>query len=628
MEQPHDSIREAKILAIAASDRVIPLLETFRTDGSHFVLVFPFLRYDLNDLLQHKKLSASQIKACIKDLFSALAYIHEKEVVHRDIKPSNILLRSLEGPAYLSDFGISWAPTAPGPEVANSKITDVGTTCYRPPELLFGNTSYGCNLDLWAAGCTIAEALDPEHATLFDSGELGSDLALIQSVFKKLGTPNLDVWPEAVGFRDWGKVQFYEYPAQEWSTLLPTLSETQRDLVGSLVRYESGARMTAAKVNSQPFASPSPTSPLDLRTAAFPLNMASLFGFGRNKQKSPAELARETKELTLRLAQEDKPIPKGEEALAANLQQLKIRLQGTPDTEVDPASVHEHLDEIIREDLLYVLAINMHRLPFESRKDAQVIFSTAFRYKAPGQNDPAVLSHIVTHRPQIIIALCRGYDRRESAMPCGGVLREALKHDAICALLLYDEPTEDGSPVDLGNVNPDLPSSGHGVFWKFFDWIDKGAFEVSADAFTTFRTNFEVFFAKYNSMLIQSDSYVTKRQSIKLLGEILLDRANYNVMTQYVDSGEHLKIIMKLLRDDRKMINYEGFHVFKVFVANPNKSHAVQKILISNREKLLRFLPTFLEDRTEDEQFIDEKSFLIRQIEQMPSLPTAPPAVA
>jgi hypothetical protein len=65
-------------------------------------------------------------------------------------------------------------------------------------------------------------------------------------------------------------------------------------------------------------------------------------------------------------------------------------------------------------------------------------------------------------------------------------------------------------------------------------------------------------------MLIQSDSYVTKRQSIKLLGEILLDRANYNVMTQYVDSGDHLKIIMRLLRDDRKMINYEGFHVFKV----------------------------------------------------------------
>jgi calcium binding protein 39 len=85
--------------------------------------------------------------------------------------------------------------------------------------------------------------------------------------------------------------------------------------------------------------------------------------------------------------------------------------------------------------------------------------------------------------------LCKGYDRRESAMPCGAVLREALKYDAIAALLLYDEPTPDGKPQDLGNVNPDIPSTGDGVFWRFFDWIDKGAFEVSADAFNTFRVS-------------------------------------------------------------------------------------------------------------------------------------------
>ena len=150
--------------------------------------------------------------------------------------------------------------------------------------------------------------------------------------------------------------------------------------------------------------------------------------------------------------------------------------------------------------------------------------------------------------------------------------------------------------------------------------------------------NFDLFFSRYNSILVQSSSYVTKRQSIKLLGEILLDRANYNVMTAYVDRGEHLKLCMNLLKDDRKMVQYEGFHVFKVrtdelissstwltmskvFVANPNKSVAVQRILLNNRERLLNFLPKFLEDRTEDDQFTDEKSFLIRQIETMPAVP-------
>lgn len=145
------------------------------------------------------------------------------------------------------------------------------------------------------------------------------------------------------------------------------------------------------------------------------------------------------------------------------------------------------LSFIIQEDLLYLLANNIHKLPFESRKDAQVIFSTAFRYKPAGASDPQVLHHVVQYRPEIIISLCKGYDRRESAMPCGGVLREALKYDSIAALLLYDEPTPNGKSRDLASVNPDIPSSGQGVFWRFFDWIDKGAFEVSADAFNTFR---------------------------------------------------------------------------------------------------------------------------------------------
>lgn len=66
---------------------------------------------------------------------------------------------------------------------------------------------------------------------------------------------------------------------------------------------------------------------------------------------------------------------------------------------------------------------------------------------------------------------------------------------------------------------------------------------------------------------------MTKRQSIKLLGEILLDRANFQVMTTYVDRGENLKLCMNLLKDDRKMVQYEGFHVFKVFPSVLDELH-------------------------------------------------------
>ncbi|KAL8944874.1 MAG: hypothetical protein Q9216_000164 [Gyalolechia sp. 2 TL-2023] len=166
-------------------------------------------------------------------------------------------------------------------------------------------------------------------------------------------------------------------------------------------------------------------------------------------------------------------------------------------------------------------------------------------------------------------------------MPCGVVLRELLKqHEDVACIILHDESRDNERATSIDEIDPrEAPAqSGDGVFWKFFPLIDEGAFEVSTDAFTTFRelltrhktliaiyleNNYDLFFDRYNAHLVQSSSYVTKRQSIKLLGEILLDRANYSTMTRYVESGEHLKICMTLLKDDRKMVQYEGFHVFK-----------------------------------------------------------------
>ena len=66
-----------------------------------------------------------------------------------------------------------------------------------------------------------------------------------------------------------------------------------------------------------------------------------------------------------------------------------------------------------------------------------------------------------------------------------------------------------------------------------------------------------------------SSNYVTKRQSLKLLGEILLDRANFNVMTRYIANEGNLKMMMNLLRDKSKNIQFEAFHVFKVGPIDP-----------------------------------------------------------
>ena len=54
-----------------------------------------------------------------------------------------------------------------------------------------------------------------------------------------------------------------------------------------------------------------------------------------------------------------------------------------------------------------------------------------------------------------------------------------------------------------------------------------------------------------------------------------------------------------------------------MFVANPNKPKPILDILLRNQDKLVDFLSKFHTDRSEDEQFNDEKAYLIKQIKDL-----------
>ncbi len=49
--------------------------------------------------------------------------------------------------------------------------------------------------------------------------------------------------------------------------------------------------------------------------------------------------------------------------------------------------------------------------------------------------------------------------------------------------------------------------------------------------------------------LHKCENYVTRRLSLKLLGEVLLDRTNFNVMTRYIADAQNLKQVMVALAD-------------------------------------------------------------------------------
>lgn len=88
-------------------------------------------------------------------LFTGLFYLHDKlKITHRDIKPENILVDTETGLLRICDFGSAKEL------VPNEKsVSYIASRYYRAPELIMGCEFYTTAIDIWAAGCVIAEIL-------------------------------------------------------------------------------------------------------------------------------------------------------------------------------------------------------------------------------------------------------------------------------------------------------------------------------------------------------------------------------------------------------------------------------------------------------------------------------------
>jgi glycogen synthase kinase 3 beta len=113
-------------------------------------------------------------------MIRGLAYMHSLGICHRDVKPDNILIDTETHELKICDFGSAKKLVKGQPNVSY-----ISSRAYRAPELIFGATEYTTSIDLWSAGCVIAEMILQQP--IF-SGE--SSLEQIVEIIKVLGTPN------------------------------------------------------------------------------------------------------------------------------------------------------------------------------------------------------------------------------------------------------------------------------------------------------------------------------------------------------------------------------------------------------------------------------------------------------
>lgn len=101
-------------------------------------------------------------------------------VCHRDLKPPNILINEQNFEVKICDFG-----SAKIIEYRENNVSYICSRYYRAPELILNSTTYGCEVDMWSAGCILAELMTLEPIFPGDSS-----LEQLIEIIKILGTPS------------------------------------------------------------------------------------------------------------------------------------------------------------------------------------------------------------------------------------------------------------------------------------------------------------------------------------------------------------------------------------------------------------------------------------------------------
>lgn len=152
------TIREIRLLGHFHHPNILSI-DAATLHGCDALIRMPLLDGTLSDVLSRGPLDSPDVQNIFYQMTCGLLGLHTAHILHRDLKPSNVLV-SLDGAIKLGDLGMARSMDVPGDSQDAAELTEyVVTRWYRAPEVVLSATKYTYAVDIWSAGCILAEII-------------------------------------------------------------------------------------------------------------------------------------------------------------------------------------------------------------------------------------------------------------------------------------------------------------------------------------------------------------------------------------------------------------------------------------------------------------------------------------
>jgi MAP kinase interacting serine/threonine kinase len=221
---------------------ILQIIEFFEEEEKFYVVFEKMVGGPLlNHIEKRGHLTEHEASLIVKDIATALNYLHSKGMAHRDLKPENILCQYSDSviPVKICDFDLGSSikinSQSATPVTTPELCTPVGSAEYLAPEVVeafINDMSYDKRCDLWSLGVIIYIMLSGKCPF---TGKCGSDCG----------------WDRGQECQDCQQFLFeriqegvYDFPSADWDHI----SDDAKDLIRHLLEHDVTMRYSAADV--------------------------------------------------------------------------------------------------------------------------------------------------------------------------------------------------------------------------------------------------------------------------------------------------------------------------------------------------------------------------------------------